>query len=671
MNLKLFYTAFCALFICITLSAQSKLNIKFGDVKAEDFSPKSPVIDSSSNAVVLMDVGSTDFEGSSKGDFTLNFKQHERILLKSRNAFDEATIKVTLYNGLAQYAERFENLEASTFNYENGHVTETKIDKSAIFKEKYNKDYISLKFTLPNLKEGSIIEYSYTIKTPFARSDIRSWRFQREYPVLWSEYKVTIPPLYNYITIREGYLPYAIDSAGKIFKTYNIIEAGDATESSTVYNISGDAKWGWWVMKDAPAFKSQNYMSSPKNYISKIKFQLRSIRYSDTHIVQVMKSWFTTADDLLKDEDFGLSLSDNNSWMKDDLKAIVGNSKGYEKATKIFQNVRDNYTCTNDDARYLSQPIKKTFQTKKGNVVDINMLLTAMLINQDFDAHPVLLSTRDNGRANEAEAILNQYNYVISRVKIDSSYYLLDASVSRLGFGKLTENCYNGSGRLIDKFPALVMLSTDSLSETKNTFLFIVNSEKGDSIEGSLTSNLGYFESLEMREKLAKTKQEDVIKEISKAYSSDVEVSNVTLDSVKSYNDPITVKHDFKMKFDEDIVYFNPMFNEAWKNNPFASEKRIYPVEMSHKMDEILTLSMEMPKGYKIDELPKSTRLKLNEDEGMFEYLVGVNGDQIQLRARLAINKTNFMPDDYQSLRDFFAFVVKKEAEQIVFKKIK
>ena len=42
----------------------------------------------------------------------------------------------------------------------------------------------------------------------------------------------------------------------------------------------------------------------------------------------------------------------------------------------------------------------------------------------------------------------------------------------------------------------------------------------------------------------------------------------------------------------------------------------------------------------------------------------------IQLRTRLKLNKANFAPQDYETLRNFFAFVVQKQAEQIVFKKI-
>ncbi len=80
---------------------------------------------------------------------------------------------------------------------------------------------------------------------------------------------------------------------------------------------------------------------------------------------------------------------------------------------------------------------------------------------------------------------------------------------------------------------------------------------------------------------------------------------------------------------------------------------------------------MDIPKGYKVDELPKSARIMLNEDEGMFEYLISADDASVQMRCRLIINKTFFPNEDYQTLRDFYAYIVKKEAEQIVFKKIK
>ena len=122
----------------------------------------------------------------------------------------------------------------------------------------------------------------------------------------------------------------------------------------------------------------------------------------------------------------------------------------------------------------------------------------------------------------------------------------------------------------------------------------------------------------------------------------------------------------------EDIIYMNPMFGEGYKENPFKSAERFYPVEMPYTMDETFNLQMEVPKGYVVDELPKSMMVKLNDqDEGLFEYRISQSGDNISFRSRIRLIRANFLPDEYEMLREFFNLVVKKQSEQIVFKKKK
>ncbi len=61
----------------------------------------------------------------------------------------------------------------------------------------------------------------------------------------------------------------------------------------------------------------------------------------------------------------------------------------------------------------------------------------------------------------------------------------------------------------------------------------------------------------------------------------------------------------------------------------------------------------------------------MKKDEGMFEYRISQSGNNISFRSRIKLNRANFQPDEYEMLREFFNLVVKKQAEQIVFKKKK
>ena len=97
--------------------------------------------------------------------------------------------------------------------------------------------------------------------------------------------------------------------------------------------------------------------------------------------------------------------------------------------------------------------------------------------------------------------------------------------------------------------------------------------------------------------------------------------------------------------------------------------QRRFPVDMPYKIDNTYFLNMEIPAGYQVEEIPKSAKVVYNENEGLFEYLIQKSDNNIQMRVKLKLNKAYFGMEEYASLRDFFAFVVKKESEQIVFKK--
>jgi hypothetical protein len=122
---------------------------------------------------------------------------------------------------------------------------------------------------------------------------------------------------------------------------------------------------------------------------------------------------------------------------------------------------------------------------------------------------------------------------------------------------------------------------------------------------------------------------------------------------------------------DGDIIYFNPMMAEGYKDNFFKAAERKYPVEMPYTFDEIYILNMEIPKGYVVEEIPKSAKVSFNDGEGFFEYLINKSNEGIQLRSRIVMKRANFSAEEYNSLRDFFGYVVKKHSEQIVLKKKK
>ena len=202
--------------------------------------------------------------------------------------------------------------------------------------------------------------------------------------------------------------------------------------------------------------------------------------------------------------------------------------------------------------------------------------------------------------------------------------------------------------------------------------LIITNDDKGN-LTGSLSQMPGYYESYNLRDRIKEKGQEQLMKDIKKAFGSEIEIKNAHIDSLDKYDYPLGIGYDFDIKEEkEDIIYMNPMFGEGYKENPFKSAERSYPVEMPFDIDETYNLQLEVPAGYVIDELPKQIMVKLNnEGDGIFEYRISESQGTISLRSGIKFKRSYFTPDEYESLREFFNLIVKKQSEQIVFKKKK
>lgn len=281
------------------------------------------------------------------------------------------------------------------------------------------------------------------------------------------------------------------------------------------------------------------------------------------------------------------------------------------------------------------------------------------------------MSLREQGKVHSFYPLMDRFNYLVVEVDIDGSVFYLDASKSMLGFKQLPVSCYNGIAWSISKTEQNQrFFYADSLIETKKTSV-LLNSNKSGELSGTFSSLLGNNESLGFRTMMRNSNITSLSKEIAKSLNGEVKTSNLEIDSLNLYDDPVRLKYDLIMNFEDDIIYLNPLFGESIQKNPFTSATRNYPVEMPYAKNEVYFLNMPIPNGYQIEEMPKSVRYMLNEDEGMFEYLVANQQGRLQIRSKIVLNKANYTMDDYESLREFYAFVIKCQNEKVVLKKIK
>lgn len=659
---------FCTL--CSYSQNESRF-VKFGKITEADLQQKKYSIDTNANAVVLSDIGSGSIEGNTKGWFSIVLRRHKVVHILNKKGYGEADIEIPLYTN-GDDEERLESVKATTYNLENGKIVETKLDKSSVLKEKVNKNKNIRKFTMPNIKEGCIIEYEYRINSDYI-STLDPWLFQsRTAPQIWSEYEFSVPQFFTYNFLSRGYHGFHISDRKDRVASFAVRD-NSGTGQTQDYRFSSGVTDYRWVMKDVPELTEENFTSSVKNHISRIEFQL-AYQSSPLQPRSYRSTWEELANNLLESEGFGKNLSANNNWLSDEIKPVYASvSNNLERARKIFYYVRDNFTSTGASGHiYMDQPLKTVWKNKKGSVSEINLLLTAMLRYAGLRSDPVLVSTRGNGYAVDYSPMTSSFNYVVAEFSDNGKYYYLDASDPQLGFNRLNFECYNGHARVINEEAPAINLMADSLKEAKTTLIIITNKPDGKWV-GTMTQTPGYYESYHIREKVKEKGQETFFKEVEKDFGNDIKIIDPKIDSLKNYETPIGIKYTVEVNpGDGDIIYINPVFGEGYKKNLFSAAERYYPVEMPYTMDETIVVTMEVPTGYEIDEMPKQMLAKFDEEgNSFFEYRISHSSNVISFRTRIKLARAFFMPEEYESLREFFNLVVSKHNEQIVLKKKK
>ena len=249
--------------VCVNYAfAQEKCLIKFGKVTPQDFDITSTKVDTTLGAVIIADMGNSSFVGNNKGWFSLVYKHQCRIKITNKNGFDLANVEIPLYISKKSNTEEvLDKLKAYSYNLENGLVVETKLKEDAVFKDKQDENHVVKKFTMPNVKEGTIIEYSYTVVSDFL-FNLQDWSFQGSYPRMWSEYETEIPSFFEYAFLSQGYLKFDIKTNKSTTNYYRVRVNGEVGEKDELVELNGVVSINKWVIKNAPALKEENYISS-------------------------------------------------------------------------------------------------------------------------------------------------------------------------------------------------------------------------------------------------------------------------------------------------------------------------------------------------------------------------------------------------------------------------
>jgi len=636
-------------------------DFSFGSINQDDVSMQKYMLDSTSNAVILREYGHARFQfDDQRGEISIVFTHHIRAKIFNKDGVNHANIVIPLYKSGDKY-EYLEGLKAVTINME-GKREETWLDTKNVYQEEYSK-YVNLtKFTMPNIHEGSIIEYSYNIISP-RLYNFRNWEFQADIPKVYSEYEAVIPATYNYNIVMRG--PYKLtDQKSKLLR-----------EGFRLPGWPIDCSQLTYIMKKVPAFIEEDYMTAAANFKSAIYFELSDMYLRNGSKRSYTKEWKNVDRELAIDKDVGGQAKQKDLFERHIPELLKNAETDLDKARAVFYFIQRQIKWNKYYGMFSEFGVKKALERRSGNIADINLALIAACTAAGLDAEIVILSTRENGVVNKLNPVISEFNYLIAKLNIGDESYLLDASDPLLPFGMLPLRCINDQGRVLpNKKPSYWI---DIKSQDKRNIKYMLTGElQNDGVLKAIisTNSYGYAAYNKRKEIRNYPSVEEYIEKV-KGERPGMHIVNAVISGLDTVEMGLSERYTVEINLFDSLGYqqlfFNPFLVNRTSKNPFNLNERTYPVDLGVLHDESLILDIKLPEEYELVSQPKNVNMALAERGGQFINAMKVENGHLQCNQLLRLNKVIYESEEYLSLKEFFSRIIQLQKTDVVLQKKK
>ena len=515
--------------------------------------------------------------------------------------------------------EDLESVKATAFNMEGGKVVKTSLKKSEIVKKKIDEHNYLVEFTVPNVKEGTVIEYEYTIHSQLFWQ-LRDWYAQCEIPVVYAKLDMNIP----------SYLIFNIEDHGIQRLTYT------CTAGSLSFKLDSDplakqtqVKTNHYVYigRNLMAMPKDDYVWNAQDHWAGITAELKQYRLPGAAQMDYARTWEQIDEMILTSDDLGIHLNDHSplaSELKEAKIEEITNPR--ERVAAVYKLVMSKVKW-NGKYELSPAPVAETLKKGEGSNADINLLLIQSLHEVGLTAAPVMLRTRDLG--------LLPYNFpsfsklstfLVGVVMPSGGNIYLDASNKNGWLNMLPEVMLVEKARLVQKGNKSQWVNLQKESKAERSTVIDAKLSADGTLSGKQTTRNEGGETVESE------------------YTKKGQVS-------------------------DGVISICP-FPDKLIENPFTAETRKMPVEFPCIGSNRVVITFALPEGYTIVGEPRNTTV-LTPDKGVEGRIHTTFGEgRVQMSCQFSINKLSHSEKNYADLRQIFDMLSKYTSEQLSIKKL-
>lgn len=642
------------------------INPKYGKVSKEELLLTECPFYPEANAMILSEVGKLNFRyNDPKKQWQYVMEVTRRIKVFNITGKDQGNVAIRVYNPVdAQSKEVISGIKGYTYNLVDGKIIKVKLKNSEEFTTRLNDYRVEKVFTMPDVQEGSVFEYKYTLTSDYI-STLSTWNFQKDIPTGFSDFKFTIPEYFIYNISQVGSYVKLERSDANVNEDFtysweSLPTPGGGTERgrSTISSLS---KSQTITGRNILPLQDEPYMNNKPNIPARIEFQLMTINMPHSTPKMLAGNYEEFNKNILSWSGFGGRLNKGN-FAKEQVDALQHESAS-KKALTIYHWLRSHFTWNEVYGVTSEVAGRNAYNQATGSAADINLSLVAAYRKAGLEANPVLISTRGHGIPHPIYPNYEDFNYVIAGVQIDGTTYLTDATSNR-PFGELPLRCLNGKGWMASENGGKwVNLKSNALHKVK---LFTQMRFEGEILKANITAKYENHAASNERGRYKQAGESTYQASLSEQFPEWQLNEFIINDTSSLFN----MEFDVEKSFDgEDLIYIQPILFGGITENDFKREERFSPVDFPYAIQKTIIVAIELPEGYQ-PELPKPVHIRLPDNGGKLIYQVSQVGNSINVMCNITLDKLDFTPDEYPYIRSFYQAIVDTNNEMIVLKKI-
>lgn len=623
--------------ILIPAFCQINPKTKWGQVSQEEISYNQVDFDNDAGAVILYEEGYTLIENSYETTV------YRRIKILNERGIEAANQEIKFYS--YKNIENITSIKAQTINFVNGKPQISTVDKNSFFDTQLNEYWTVKKFAFPNVKVGSILEFEYKLEDK-GLYYIDAWRFQHEYPTLYSKYNLS----------NRSYLDFTSLALGE-----QTIALSKSHQKSGVSN---------WVLKNVPSYNTLKFVYNPEDASERIALQLRGYLKENVDAMghndkyqSVTTTWKELNNEMLNN----FYIKNANPGVGKEIADGITNGKTEtETLENVYKYFKTNYNWDKYYGIYPKKSNREVANTKSGNSADLNLLLNTILKSKGLKADLLMISTRKNGKPIGNYPYLGQFDSVVNLVRTtDGKQYIIDASDMTFDPGYAALKNYNYAGLIVDPKEEKFLELTPPISDLQSVQNYVVKSNHFVMTQTDKRS--GYFKQQDRKIPQGISKYNPILRPL------DLLTNELNVQTKNSEEDHQQIERIQSETTDfigaSFIAVQNPL-KDIISTYKLEEPERERALEFDFPFHYNVSVVIEIPNGYKA-EIPSaydSQSMASYKDLG-YSQSAEIKNDKLILHIEFYLAKAS-LQGKYKEVKSFFDKIIQESNKSLLLKKL-